>query len=473
MPTALFLGTFVVLLVLSLAAEAFFLRLGSCWAMIPNVTFGRALWASVAVTLVNLILMAPLSCVPLINLGWAILALGLETVLSLALTWLIIARILRTSMLWAFVAWLPTLIPAMCLGIAVAFVAKFYLFEPFITPQNAMAPAILGRHWEAPCPRCGSPAYCTPEAEQGAPSGRPVLMICSKEHRSCEVANPPHVEHGGDRFFVNKLLQPRRWDIVVFRWPEDPRIKFCMRLVGLPGETVTIRDGAVWIDGKKQTPPDSCQGIEYLDRMKGWPSPLWGSAAQPAKLGPDEYFVLGDFSPMSKDSRLCAGPPAVCRPRFLHRGRRDAHLLAAGTVPSAAVTLNRRSSIQTRSRHRRRAIHLARIPFHRRATRSSLPMSSRPNSVFVRPCRSGRERLPGVLRRPREPNRQLEFHRRSNSSRIPFLQESDIGMILVDRPPQRFVGGDAAKLQVADKGDKHRIVDRAVILRGNLKRRSQ
>ena len=65
MATALFLGAFPVLLVLSPAAEAFFLQLGSRWAMIPNVTFGRVLGATVAVAMVNLILTAPLGCIPL------------------------------------------------------------------------------------------------------------------------------------------------------------------------------------------------------------------------------------------------------------------------------------------------------------------------------------------------------------------------------------------------------------------------
>jgi type IV secretory pathway protease TraF len=74
--------------------------------------------------------------------------------------------------------------------------------------------------------------------------------------------------------------------------------------VGLPGETVAIREGAVWIDGKKQALPDSCNGLEYLDQIEGWPTALWGSKAKPATLGPDEYFVLGDFSARSKDSRL-------------------------------------------------------------------------------------------------------------------------------------------------------------------------
>ena len=304
MATALFLGTFLVLLVLSPAAEAFFLQLGSRWAMIPNVTFGRALGATVAVAMVNLILTAPLGCIPLARWGWVLLVLALGVVLSLGLTWLIIARVFKTSMLRAFVAWLPTLIPTACLcGIALL-VGRFYLFEAFTCPTNSMAPTILGRHWEAPCPRCGSPAYGTPEDERSRPANQPVLMICSKELRSCEVANPPHVVYACDRFIVNKFVSPRRWDVIIFRLPEDPTITFCKRLVGLPGETVTIRDGAVWIDGQKQTPPESCRGIEYLGGFGGYDVPVWGSKAQPAKLGPDEYFVLGDFSARAKDSRL-------------------------------------------------------------------------------------------------------------------------------------------------------------------------
>jgi signal peptidase I len=303
MATVLLIGTFVVPLVLLLAANAFFLRLGSRWAMIPNVTFGRAAWATVAVALVDLILMAPLGCAHFLGWGWLVLILVLQIVLSLGLTWLIIARVLKTSVSRAFVAWLPTLIPAVCLCAVALFVARLCLFEAFKISSNSMAPTILGQHWEAPCPRCGSPAYCTPENER-FPSNQPVLMICSKEHHSCEVANPSHVEHESDRIIVSKFLHPQRWDVIVFRLPEDPTIKYCTRLVGLPGETVTIGDGAVWIDGKKQTPPESCQCVEYLDHFGPWAGDFWGGKAKPAKLGPDEYFVLGDFSARAKDSRL-------------------------------------------------------------------------------------------------------------------------------------------------------------------------
>ncbi len=72
-----------------------------------------------------------------------------------------------------------------------------------------------------------------------------------------------------------------------------------MRLVGLPGESIHIQDGAVWVDGKKQTPPEEIRGIEYVTMPRSW-----GTLDRPALLGKDEYFVLGDFSARSRDSRL-------------------------------------------------------------------------------------------------------------------------------------------------------------------------
>ena len=87
-------------------------------------------------------------------------------------------------------------------------------------------------------------------------------------------------------------------------------MKLVKRLVGLPGETVVIKDGAVWIDGRKLDPPLPLKGLNYVTEM---PNPendmppipiLAGTPDRPAVLGADEYFVLGDFSPQSLDSRL-------------------------------------------------------------------------------------------------------------------------------------------------------------------------
>src|SRR5699024_7959761 len=63
----------------------------------------------------------------------------------------------------------------------------------------------------------------------------------------------------GDRIFGNRLAyvlgDPQRFDIVIFRYPDDESQLFIKRIIGLPGETVEITDGKVYIDGS-ETPLD-------------------------------------------------------------------------------------------------------------------------------------------------------------------------------------------------------------------------
>lgn len=105
----------------------------------------------------------------------------------------------------------------------------------------------------------------------------------------------------GDRLFVNKFLyrfkNPQRWDIIVFKYPEDPTKDFIKRLVGLPGETVEIRDGAIFINGVKQTPPDDIRNNVYYN------SEPYGGINQKIVVPPNHFYALGDNSMNSRDSR--------------------------------------------------------------------------------------------------------------------------------------------------------------------------
>ena len=124
-------------------------------------------------------------------------------------------------------------------------------------------------------------------------------------YRTPDASAVDEIVHASDRFVIAKFLTPRRWDLVVFQYPEDPSTLYVKRLVGFPGEKIHIQDGSVWVDGERQTLPDALQGIEYLSELPDPVGPnLWGTANRPALLGKDEYFVLGDFSATSKDSRL-------------------------------------------------------------------------------------------------------------------------------------------------------------------------
>jgi signal peptidase I len=129
-------------------------------------------------------------------------------------------------------------------------------------------------------------------------------MICRDNFHVTQPTDRGDKAFSADRFLVAKFLRPQRWDIIAFRYTEDPSVLYVMRLVGLPGEEITIKDGQIWADGEMLTPPDSIRGIRYLSEIPDRYGELWGSPDRPAKLADDEYFVLGDFSRQSKDSRL-------------------------------------------------------------------------------------------------------------------------------------------------------------------------
>lgn len=100
----------------------------------------------------------------------------------------------------------------------------------------------------------------------------------------------------GESLIVDKLTyrftDPKRYDIVIFPSPDGDNSYFIKRIIGLPGETVQIIDEEVYIDGK---PLGENYGIEEIE--------YYGTAEQPLTLSEDEYFVLGDNRPVSRDSR--------------------------------------------------------------------------------------------------------------------------------------------------------------------------
>ena len=100
----------------------------------------------------------------------------------------------------------------------------------------------------------------------------------------------------GDQLIVDKISyrfrDPKRYDIVVFPYRYEENTYYIKRIIGLPGETVQITDGEVYIDGQ---PLHEHYGNEVMEEA--------GLAEQPLVLGEDEYFLLGDNRNNSQDSR--------------------------------------------------------------------------------------------------------------------------------------------------------------------------
>lgn len=107
--------------------------------------------------------------------------------------------------------------------------------------------------------------------------------------------------HDGERIFVNKLIyyEEYRWapkvdrgDIVVFWFPDDPSKSYIKRVIGLPGDTVEVRDGVVRVNGSELDEP-------YLDKKLS----LSPRSQAPVQVKPGYYFVMGDNRDNSSDSR--------------------------------------------------------------------------------------------------------------------------------------------------------------------------
>lgn len=106
----------------------------------------------------------------------------------------------------------------------------------------------------------------------------------------------PTLSHG-DNLIVDKITyrfkDPERFDIIVFPYRYEENTFYIKRIIGLPGETVQVIGGYVYING--QLLESDIYGAEVMD------SP--GIAAEPITLGENEYFVLGDNRNHSADSR--------------------------------------------------------------------------------------------------------------------------------------------------------------------------
>ncbi len=90
---------------------------------------------------------------------------------------------------------------------------------------------------------------------------------------------------------------PERGDVIVFEYPEDPSKDFIKRVVGLPGETVEIRNKQVFVNGE---PLDESY-VQYLDpNLVYGPRDNWG----PKQIPEGEFFVMGDNRDHSRDSRF-------------------------------------------------------------------------------------------------------------------------------------------------------------------------
>lgn len=107
-----------------------------------------------------------------------------------------------------------------------------------------------------------------------------------------------------ERIFINKFIYRlglsgvQRGDTVVFLFPQDPRRSYIKRVIGLPGDTVEIRVGRVWVNGQQLDEPYVPD--DYRDP----------SDTSALRIPAGHYFVMGDHRSASNDSRTWGPLPA-------------------------------------------------------------------------------------------------------------------------------------------------------------------
>ena len=152
-------------------------------------------------------------------------------------------------------------VEAVAVAFILALLVRGFEAEAFVIPTGSMAPTLMGRHKEVVCPQCGylyainASDEVEGESDLPAKDRRVFSGTCVNCRYQARVLDTPSFK--GDRILVMKFPYdmpflpasggPDRWDVVVFRYPEDPETSYIKRLVGLPGETVRIWYGDIFI----------------------------------------------------------------------------------------------------------------------------------------------------------------------------------------------------------------------------------
>lgn len=161
-------------------------------------------------------------------------------------------------------SWRDTL-ESVVFAFVLAFLFRTFEAEAFVIPTGSMAPTLYGRHKEFHCQQCGFPIVIGASDEVDSDTGQLKGFIGRDGHLvdgvqirtaicpNCRFENPDIQDllpFNGDRILVNKYPyefgEPDRFDVFVFKWPEKPETNYIKRLVGLPNETIRIRQGDVY-----------------------------------------------------------------------------------------------------------------------------------------------------------------------------------------------------------------------------------
>lgn len=182
-------------------------------------------------------------------------ALGLLMICvgAIVVPWYVAKRILVAGWWRTLAIWISAWIPLTLVNTALGMTTRFMFAESFIVPTGAMAPTIIGAHADRVCSNCGcefnvSLSHRLPTDGFNRLNFETISTRCPNCRKEDVVtAKAPLLR--GDRVLTDKTIGPTRWSVVVLRNPRNRAENFVKRLVALPGESVELSGGEIFING--------------------------------------------------------------------------------------------------------------------------------------------------------------------------------------------------------------------------------
>ena len=182
-------------------------------------------------------------------------------------------------------------IESIAVAVILAFLFRGFVAEAFVIPTGSMAPTLQGRHMDVTCPQCGCP-YRTGASVENDGQGWVSTTTCPICHYAMKLdkeGDPNQRSFNGDRILVSKYAyevgEPKRWDVIVFKFPGNAKQNYIKRLIGLPNETVWIRHGDIYVRSRLED-ADSAEASKPPRSLPSGSAPPSAASGSPPRGRP-------------------------------------------------------------------------------------------------------------------------------------------------------------------------------------------